>query len=666
MSANPVTRLNPQQQHAVHSISGPVLVLAGAGSGKTRVITNKIVYLIRECGYKAQQVVALTFTNKAAREMKERAGKMLRPNERKGLWVSTFHTLGLRILKEDGHYIGLTRDFSIFDAKDCLEILKEIVKSGDDKALKALQSSISNLKNDILNKGEYDQAVHIATATYNTHLLALNAVDFDDLIVHCLTLLHDYPQVLKKWQQRIRYLLLDEYQDTNQSQYQLVKLLTNESAHFTAVGDDDQSIYSWRGAEAENLKLLSEDFPNLQVIKLEQNYRCDRRILDAANALIAHNPHLFNKRLWSHIDNGESIRVSAYKTDAEEALSVISDIVMHHSRFGTRLSDYAILYRGNFQSRLLEKELRQQRLPYVINGSTSFFEHTEVRDLLAYMRVIANPDDQRAFVRIVNTPKREIGTTTLQKLSEYARSRHIGLLPACLEAGLQQVMPAAAQKRLYEFAKWLMDLHEKAERGESPLQLFDWVLGDSEYENYVYSQYSTAKAEKRLALIEELRDWLARLNDNDDLNGLSEIIQRMLLLDMLENKAEDENRLEAISLMTLHAAKGLEFPFVFIVGLEEGLLPHANSSANEAGIEEERRLLYVGMTRAKRKLSMSLAKNRKTGGNMTPVEPSRFLDELPHDNIDWRGINEVELSPEQEQSRRDNIMADLLSILGEE
>lgn len=665
MSANPVTRLNPQQQQAVQTISGPVLVLAGAGSGKTGVITNKIVYLIRECGYKAYQVVALTFTNKAAREMKERAGKMLRPEERKGLWVSTFHTLGLRILKEDGHFIGLTRDFSIFDAKDCLEILKEIVKSGDDKELRTLQSTVSNLKNDVLDKGEYDEATRIATSTYNAHLLALNAVDFDDLIVHCLTLFKAYPAVLEKWQKRIRYLLLDEYQDTNQSQYQLVKHLTNISAHFTAVGDDDQSIYSWRGAEAENLKLLADDFPTLKVIKLEQNYRCDRRILSSANTLIANNPHLFEKRLWSQIDNGEAIRVNAYKTDAEEALSVISDIVMHHSRLGTSLNDYAILYRGNFQSRILEKELRQQRLPYVINGSTSFFEHTEVRDLLAYLRVIANPDDQRAFVRIVNTPKREIGTTTLQKLSEYARSRHIGLLPACLEVGLGQVMPAAAQQRLYEFAKWLMDLHEKAERGESPLQLFDWVMGDTEYGDYVRGQYTAAKADKRMELIQDLRDWLARLNDKDDLNSLSEIIQRMLLLDMLENKAEDENQLEAVSLMTLHAAKGLEFPYVFIVGLEEGLLPHANSSATEEGVEEERRLLYVGMTRAKRKLSMSLAQNRKSGGNMSATESSRFLDELPHDEIEWRGINEVELSPEEEQSRRDNIMADLLSVLGE-
>lgn len=665
MSATPVSRLNPQQQKAVQSISGPVLVLAGAGSGKTGVITNKIVYLIRECGYKAHHIVALTFTNKAAREMKERAGKMLKPDERKGLWVSTFHTLGLRILKEDGHHIGLSKDFSIFDQKDCLEIIREIVKISDDKELKALQSKLSNMKNDIAKRVAVEEAERIAMTTYNTHLLALNAVDFDDLIIHCIHLFRDYPEVLTKWQKRIRYLLLDEYQDTNQAQYQMVKFLVNVSGHFTAVGDDDQSIYSWRGAEAENLKLLSEDFPRLDVIKLEQNYRCDKRILSAANTLIAHNPHVFEKRLWSQIDNGEAIIVNAYDTDDDEAQSLVTDLLIHHNRYNTDFNDYAVLYRGNYQSRAIEKHLRMQRVPYVINGSTSFFEHTEIRDLLAYLRVIANPNDQRAFVRIVNTPKREIGTTTLQKLSEYARSRHIGLLDACLEYGLSQVMPAAAQNRLYEFAQWIMVLSEKAERGESPIQIFDWVMGDTEYEDYVRGQYNAAKADKRMELIAELRDWIARLEEKEEFNTLSEIIQRILLLDMLENKAEEENQLSAVSLMTLHAAKGLEFPYVFIVGLEEGLLPHANSNSEEL-IEEERRLLYVGMTRAKRKLTMSLAKNRKFAGNMNATEPSRFLSEVPHDEIEWNGINEPELSEEEFAAKRDDMLADLLSLVSDD
>lgn len=663
MSANLANTLNPQQQHAVRSISGPVLVLAGAGSGKTGVITNKIVYLVRECGYQARHVVALTFTNKAAREMKDRVGKMLRGKERQGLWVSTFHTLGLRILKEDGHYVGLTRDFSIFDQKDSLEIIKEIVKIRDDKELKALQALISNLKNDVTGKLSANTAEDIAMQTYNAHLLALNAVDFDDLILHCLTLFRDHPQVLEKWRRRIRYLLLDEYQDTNQAQYQLIKYLANVSGHFTAVGDDDQSIYSWRGAQAENLKLLADDFPNLEIIKLEQNYRCDRRILSAANALIAHNSHLFEKRLWSQIDNGEAVAVNAYNTDDEEAQAIVTELMIHHNRFATNLNDYAILYRGNYQSRALEKHLREQHVAYVINGSTSFFEHTEVRDLLAYLRVIANPDDQRAFVRIVNTPKREIGTATLQKLSEYARKRHISLLAACLEYGLSTLLPEAAQSRLYEFASWLMTLHEKSERGESPTQILDWVIADTDYEDYLRGQYNTAKIDKRLTLISDLRDWIARLEEKDEFDNLAEIIRRMLLLDMLENKAEAENQLQAVSLMTLHAAKGLEFPYVYIIGLEEGLLPHANSSDDDM-VEEERRLLYVGMTRAKRKLTMSLANNRRMGGNLTATDASRFLAELPHEEIKWTGINEPELSQAEEQAQRDEIFAELFDILG--
>ncbi|MGY0398687.1 MAG: UvrD-helicase domain-containing protein [Ostreibacterium sp.] len=665
MNTNPLLRLNPEQQIAVRAISGPVLVLAGAGSGKTGVIINKIMYLIRECGYPGYQVVALTFTNKAAREMKDRVSKILKKTESRGLWVSTFHTLGLRILKEDGHFIGLTRNFSIFDQKDCLSILKEIVKTYDDKELKLLQSTVSTYKNDVTGKSTFDEPIRIAAQLYSKHLLALNAVDFDDLIIHCLRLFAEQPDVLAKWQRRIRYLLLDEYQDTNPAQYQLVNYLVGDAAHFTAVGDDDQSIYSWRGAEVENLTLLAKDFPMLKVIKLEQNYRCDRRILSASNALIAHNSHLFEKRLWSQLDYGEAITVQACTTDSEEAQTVITNLLVHHHQLNTRLNDYVILYRGNYQSRALEKALRNQRVPYTINGATSFFEHTEVRDLLAYLRVISNPDDQRAFVRIINTPKREIGTTTIQRLSEYARTRHIGLLEACLEMGLSQILPKSTCQRVYEFAQWLMGLNEKVERGESASQILDWVIADTEYEDYVRGQYNENKADKRMELVTELREWIIRLEEKGELNTLSDIIQRMLLLDMLENEAEEKNQFESVTLMTLHSAKGLEFPYVFIIGLEEGLLPHANCVDDEQ-VEEERRLLYVGMTRAKRKLWMSLAQNRRFSGKLTPTIESRFLNELPHDEIDWIGINETELNAEEEQEKRENLFEELFSIIGDD
>lgn len=658
-----MSRLNDKQLASVRYISGPLLVLAGAGSGKTGVITNKIVYLVKECGYHANNIVALTFTNKAAREMKERVSKMSDKKTMKGLWVSTFHTLGLRILKEDGKYAGLNTKFSIFDQKDCFAILKEITKLDDD-AIKSLQSDVSNVKNS-LGKGEVEAKLMRLVETYNAHLLALNAVDFDDLILHCLKIFIEQPNVLTKWRKRIRYLLLDEYQDTNQSQYQLVQYLVGESAQFTAVGDDDQSIYSWRGADAENLKALATDFPSLKVIKLEQNYRCDKRILSVSNRLIANNQHIFEKELWSDIENGDQVSVIACDTDDEEAKTVVTTILSHAQRYQLSLSDYAILYRGNYQSRPLEKQLRLQRAPYVINGATAFFEHAEIRDLVAYMRLIANPDDQRAFVRIINTPRREIGTVTLQKLSEYSRQRHVSFLAACLEFGLSEVMGKSAYDKLYEFASWVLRLNEEAEKGEKPSQILNWIIGDTEYEDYVRALYEGARADKRLELIAELKEWVMRLEEKEDINDLSDLIQRMQLLDMLEQKSEDESTLERISLMTLHAAKGLEFPYVFIVGLEEGLLPHQNCVDSEALVEEERRLLYVGITRAKRKLWLSLAKNRRIAGNMTATIPSRFLDEFPSDEIDWQGINEEELSFEEKQKKLDNIFDELLSMVGD-
>jgi len=666
MSNHSLTALNQAQQQAVRLINKPVLVLAGAGSGKTRVITHKINYLIRHCGYKAYHVVALTFTNKAAREMEERIAKSLRADERRGLRISTFHTLGLRILKEDGHYLGLRRDFSIFDQRDGLEILREITKNTDDKVLKVQQSQISNAKNDIAGRYPVDAALSVVQTTYNQHLKALNAVDFDDLILCCLELFLHHPAVLEKWQRRIRYLLVDEYQDTNVSQYHLIRCLINVSGHFTAVGDDDQSIYSWRGAESENLQRLAYDFHDLKVVKLEQNYRCDRKILSSSNRLIANNPHLFKKTLWSNVDRGEKITVKAYATDDDEARSVVTDLLLHQQRYQTSFNDYAILYRSNYQARVIEKHLRQQSVPYVINGATSFFEHAEVRDLLAYLRIIANPDDQCAFVRIINTPKREIGTATLQQLSAYAQSRDIGLLAASLEMGLASTsMSSKSRQRLYEFANWIMVLHEKAERGDKPTQLFDWVMADSAYEDHVRGKHSTGKADKRMLLLADLRTWIVRLQEKQENATLADTIQHMQLLDMLENEAENDSRREAVSMMTLHAAKGLEFACVFIVGLEEGLLPHSNCVDEEHLLEEERRLLYVGMTRAKYKLMMSLAKNRKFAGQMNAKEPSRFLAELPQDEIIWQGINEVELSADQEAEQKAAALNDLKMIIGD-
>jgi len=422
-------RLNYNQQQAVEYVDGPCLVVAGAGSGKTRVITNKIAYLIRHRGYLPRQVVAVTFTNKAAREMKERVGKTLGKKETRELIVSTFHTLGLEIIKREHSALGIKANFSLFDEHDQMALLKELTFDllADDKdLLRQLASTISNWKSNLLTarqvmaqvKSEKDQLFAECYQGYELHLSSCNVLDFDDLITKPTRLLDENEEVRSRWQQKIRYLLVDEYQDTNTSQYQLVKLLVGKRGRFTVVGDDDQSIYSWRGAQPQNLALLKNDFPQLNVIKLEQNYRSSGRILKAANILIANNPHVFDKKLFSELGYGEALKVITANNEDHEAERVIGELVAHHFINKTQYKDYAILYRGNHQSRLFEKLLLQNLIPYRISGGTSFFSRAEIKDILAYLRILTNPDDDSAFLRIVNTPKREIGPKTIQKLGE--------------------------------------------------------------------------------------------------------------------------------------------------------------------------------------------------------------------------------------------------------
>lgn len=424
-------RLNPRQDEAVKYVSGPCLVLAGAGSGKTRVITNKIAYLVQECGYKARNIAAVTFTNKAAREMKERVGQTLGKGESKGLIVSTFHTMGLTIIRREYKALGLKAGFSLFDDQDQLALLKELTETqidGDKDLLRSLMSTISNWKNDMLTpdqakaraQGEQEQLFAFCFEMYQKQMKAYNALDFDDLIAMPVLLLKTNQEVRERWQSRIRYLLVDEYQDTNTSQYELVRLLVGERGRLTVVGDDDQSIYSWRGAKPQNLVLLGEDYPNLRLIKLEQNYRSTSRILRAANILIANNPHVYEKSLFSEIPDGEKLKVLNAKNEEHEAERITGEIIAHKFLNRTEYKDYAVLYRGNHQSRLIEKALMQNRVPYKISGGTSFFARAEIKDIMAYLRVLVNPDDDNAFLRIVNTPRREIGPVTLEKLGSYA------------------------------------------------------------------------------------------------------------------------------------------------------------------------------------------------------------------------------------------------------
>jgi len=660
-------KLNPGQNDAVHYVTGPCLVLAGAGSGKTRVIINKIAYLVQKCGYQARTIAAVTFTNKAAREMKERIAQSMGRKEARGLWISTFHTLGLEIIKREHKVVGLKAGFSLFDDQDSLALLKELTEDefdGDKDLLKMLMTAISNWKGDLIVP---DQAVKIAKdeqsqlfaslyQRYAKHMKAYNALDFDDLILLPTLLLRHNQEVRERWQKRIQYMLVDEYQDTNTSQYELVKLLVGERARFTVVGDDDQSIYSWRGAKPQNLVLLGKDFPKLKLIKLEQNYRSSQCILRAANILIANNPHVYDKALFSELAYGEPLRVLIAANEEQEAERVIAEMVRHKFVGRTQYGDYAILYRGNHQSRLLERALMTNRIPYKISGGTSFFGRAEIKDIMAYLRLVVNPDDDNAFLRVVNLPKRGIGPSTLERLGSYANERHISMFEAIFQSELNHHLPPAAMASLYKFGQFVIDTGEKATRGD-PVDAVKHLIRNINYEDYLYETSTSAKAaEMRMKNISELYRWVTEMLEGDELDEgmtLPEVVTRLTLRDMMERNNEDESG-DQVQLMTLHASKGLEFPYVFMIGTEERILPH-QSSIDEGNVEEERRLAYVGITRAQKELWFVLCRERRQFGETMRCEPSRFLMELPQDDLVWENRKQPQSEQQRQQAGKSNI-----------
>ena len=669
-------KLNPRQLDAMQYVSGPCLVLAGAGSGKTRVITSKIAYLIRECGYQARHIFAVTFTNKAAKEMKERVAQTLGRKEARGLTVSTFHSLGLDLIRREHKHLQLKANFSLFDDADQMSLLKELTEleiQGDKELLQQLVQAISRYKNDLvlpaqaLKRAQTPDEHKFAKwyDRYQRQMSAYNALDFDDLILLPTILLKTNQEVREHWQGRIRYLLVDEYQDTNTSQYELVKLLVGARARFTVVGDDDQSIYSWRGAQPQNLVRLQEDFSNLRVIKLEQNYRSKGRILKCANILIANNPHVFEKQLFSELDYGMPVRVLTAKNEDHEAEKVAAEIMGHRFMNRTSWKDYAILYRGNHQSRLLEKILMQNRIPYKISGGTSFFSRTEIKDIMAYLRLLVNPDDDNAFLRVVNLPKREIGPTTLEKLGQYANQRGKSLYAASFEIGLEQHLHGRGLQALRHFCEWLCRMSDNAERGNSEEVVRD-LIKDIHYEAWLYETSPSPKAaEMRMQNVSTLYRWLTDMLAGDPQQdepalSLSEAVARFTLRDMLERNEGDEE-LDQVQLMTLHASKGLEFPYVFMIGMEEGLLPH-QVSIDEDNIDEERRLAYVGITRAQTELSFVLCKERRQFGSTMNPEPSRFLLELPQDDLQWE-LRKEPASAEQRQEKGKTGIANLRAML---
>ncbi len=660
-------KLNPQQTAAVKYISGPCLVLAGAGSGKTRVIINKIAYLIQQCDMPARHIAAVTFTNKAAREMRERINQQLPKTATRGLTISTFHTLGLEILKKEYRHLGYKANFTLFDDQDSMALLKELTEQdlqGDKDLLRALQSRISNWKNELtlpataLAAARDAQSISFASyyQQYADQLNACNALDFDDLILLPTLLFQHNTGVRQQWQQKIRYLLVDEYQDTNTSQYQLVKWLVGERQRFTVVGDDDQSIYSWRGARPQNLALLKTDFPGLNVIKLEQNYRSAERILKAANILIANNPHEFDKQLFSENGYGVPLKVIPCKHEEDEAEKVVAEIISHRFINRSQYRDYALLYRGNHQSRVFEKALMTNRIPYKISGGTSFFSRAEIKDVMAYLRLVVNQDDDNALLRIINVPRREIGAATLQQIGNLAKQQHSSLFAACCDSELSMHLSARSHAAVKQFADWIVGIADNVRRAE-PAEAIRDLIRQSHYEAWLFETSNSAKAaEMALKNVNELYRWISEMlqgKEDAEPMTLAEVVSKLALRDMLERQEQEDNA-DQVQLLTLHASKGLEFPYVFMVGMEEGILPH-QTSIDEDNVEEERRLAYVGITRAQRELMFTYARERRQFGEVIRPEPSRFLYELPQDDLEWQNAAPAKTAEQRQQSGQAHI-----------
>ncbi|MDP2793275.1 MAG: UvrD-helicase domain-containing protein [Sulfurisoma sp.] len=625
--------LNAPQREAVRYLDGPLLVLAGAGSGKTRVITQKIAYLIEECKIAPSHIAAITFTNKAAKEMAERVGKLIKGHSTEGLIVSTFHALGAKILRQEARHLHLKPSFSILDASDTAQLFQEMLKDADKARVRMIQNRISLWKNALVGP---DEAARIAAddleagaakiyAEYERTLSAYQAVDFDDLIRLPVNLFEERDDIAGRWRSRLWHLLVDECQDTNRCQYRLMQLLTGPRAAFTAVGDDDQSIYAWRGADIENLRALRSDYPNLKVITLEQNYRSVQRILKAANALIANNPKLFEKKLWSEHGHGEMIRVTACRDGEHEAEWVIARLQAHKFENRTKFSDYAILYRGNFQAKAFEKQLRAHKIPYVLSGGQSFFDRGEIKDITSYLRLLANQDDDPAFIRAITTPKRGIGGTTLEALGQAAGRRHLSLFAAAFAAGVENEVKPAALAAVREFCQFINRMEARA-RKEPAGQVLEDLLRAIGYEAWLFESAEPREAEGKWSNVRDFVQWLSSKGVEENKN-LIELSQTVALITMLD---KNENDQDAVQLATLHAAKGLEFPHVFLVGIEEGVLPH-RESVEVGRVEEERRLMYVGITRAQRSLNVTYCERRKQGKAIVAREPSRFIVEMGED-----------------------------------
>ncbi|QCI20130.1 MAG: DNA helicase Rep [Buchnera aphidicola (Brevicoryne brassicae)] len=655
--------LNFAQKNAIKFINGPCLILAGAGSGKTKVIVNKIIYLINYCQYTPDNIAAVTFTNKAAYEMRIRLSEYLDVAKIKNMIISTFHSLGLKIIKQEINSLKFNANFTLFDEKDQIMLLKKICDKqvkNDLKLLKKINFMISYWKNKfftplevkLLAKSNSEKYFSDIYDKYNTYLYKSNILDFDDLICIPTILLKKNKEIKNRWQNKISYLLVDEYQDTNNSQYEFIKVLTDINSNFTLVGDDDQSIYSWRGANPKNIFLLKKDFPDLKIIKMEHNYRSSGRILKAANSLISNNIHFLQKNLFSQLQYGNFIKVIIAENEENEAKKIAKKILLQCSKKSVKYQDYAILYRGNYQSRILEKVLIKENIPYNISKNSSFFSHPEIKDLLSYLRIIINKNDNSAFMRIINVPSRKIGIITLKKIENWANKKNKSLYEASNDIELKNFL----NKKTFDKIKNFILLIESFIKLSflKPSIILDKIINEIEYETWLSKIIKEPKKVKdSINNIHTLSTWIKNMIKGDELEkpmSLSKIIARMTLRDMVEQNTKKDSEKNQVQLMTLHASKGLEFPSVFMIGMCEGVLPN-HKSINDNNIEEERRLTYVGITRAQKQLFFTYCSTRNQYGQILDMLPSRFLFELPQEDLKWDKSIFVEKSLKKENKK---------------
>lgn len=617
--------LNPQQQEAVNHVEGPILVIAGAGSGKTRTLTFRIAHLL-EIGVPASDILAVTFTNKAAEEMRERIEKIAHVS----ILASTFHSLCARILRSSIGPLGFTPQFAIFDEDDSEKVLLQVVQDKD--LLKAMRSAISHAKNSLVSPEaikKEDAELGSIYERYQQKLKEYNALDFDDLLYQTVNLFKQHPEVLEEYQRRWSFILIDEYQDTNHSQYMLTRLLAARHQNVFAVGDPDQSIYSWRGAEISNILNFAEDYPGAKIIALEQNYRSKEHILAAANGLILHNTSRYEKKLWSQRGEGEKVSLRICENDKEEVTYVL-DLLLKHHREGIAYTESAIFYRTHFQSRLFEDALLKRRIPYQIIGGISFYMRREVKDLLSFLRIACEGRDFLAFTRTINLPKRGIGQTTIEKLRSASEEHRVGIFTLCEELANRRLSLSLSQKQLEaisDYVKIILAIRAMIEAGRPISEMIEEIIQRTNFYLHLEEDPDTflERKENTQELISTAMEWEGERSSSNLIDFLEELSLRSSLDKDLQG--------EAVRLMTLHNGKGLEFSLCFLVGMEEDLFPHINAQDNPAAIEEERRLAYVGMTRAKDYLYLSAAKQRMLWGTVRQMRPSRFLFEIPAEHI---------------------------------